>query len=145
MLNGWEYTASRPWNPYLCQSQQNERIWTEIGLLLGTVSVSSVHRMALTTLHGRRQQKNWSLAQESGLMKCLRGVVGSIGGGSPLLNWMPLDWLQGGSVHASYNWVAGGVEYEVWGTYFQITGFGSARVGRSGRQSVTRSRIKQSV
>jgi hypothetical protein len=27
-------------------------------------------------------------------MKCLRGEVGSIGGGSPLLNWMPLDWLQ---------------------------------------------------
>jgi len=28
-------------------------------------------------------------------MKCFeRGVWGSIGGGSPLLKWMPLDWLQ---------------------------------------------------
>jgi hypothetical protein len=31
------------------------------------------------------------------------------------------------------------------GTYFQITGFGSARVGRFGRQSVKWRRIKQSV
>jgi hypothetical protein len=112
------------------------------GLLLGTVSVSSIHRMALTTLHGRRQQKTEPHTRFRGLMKCVRG--GRVDrGGSPLLNWMPLDWLQEDlstptGIRSRRGW---GLS---WGPCWPITGFGSARVEGRGRQSVTGRRVKQS-
>jgi hypothetical protein len=56
--------------------------------------VSSVHRMALTTLHGRRQQKSEPCTRFRSDDVFGRGGGRSIGGGSPFLNWMPLDWLQ---------------------------------------------------
>ena len=56
-----------------------------------------------TTVDSNKKNLKPPPSQDSGLMKCflepcpLGGErVRSIGGGSPLLNWMPLDWLQEG-------------------------------------------------
>lgn len=69
----------------------------------------------------------------------------SIGGGSPLLNWMPLDWLQedlSTPPKIGFRWGIvrgwGDVLPDYWVRQ-------RARVERRGRQSVTRRRINQSV